>query len=375
VEQTLSGHAEGIKERAIGIEVFERESDYDTNADPIVRVAAGEVRKRLAQYYYEAGREEEIHIELPTGSYAPVFYLPVPLPSVAERLQVVPTLYPPPAGGFPHSIGTADSGGEPSGDKPDSRSTVASRPAKIRRVVWLGIPLLAVLSVVFFSHGESTKESQGFDQFWNQVTQANGSVQFCFGTFSAPAPAGPGIPIMMSSVGTMMRIRDLLDARSKTYLNAAMILGPDPPDLTQFRDGPVIYVGPYMPVHELIEPLRYSFVEEDRAIWVRDRQSPSEHQWRTDHPSVPVQQTSESYAILTRLWDRNLKRPMVVVAGVSPLGTVAAAEVLTNPKYMTALLQNAPANWMDMNLEAVIKTNVVEGKPGPPRVVATYFWK
>src|SRR5579863_8663247 len=53
VEQTLLGNAGELKERSIGIEVFGRAPTYDANADPIVRITAGEVRKRLMQYYYD----------------------------------------------------------------------------------------------------------------------------------------------------------------------------------------------------------------------------------------------------------------------------------------------------------------------------------
>ena len=47
VEQTLEGASDQpVKERSIGVEVFGREVGYDTNHDPIVRITAGEVRKR-----------------------------------------------------------------------------------------------------------------------------------------------------------------------------------------------------------------------------------------------------------------------------------------------------------------------------------------
>ncbi len=49
VEQTLLGHAADLKERSIGVEVFGRSPAYDANADPVVRITAGEVRKRLTQ--------------------------------------------------------------------------------------------------------------------------------------------------------------------------------------------------------------------------------------------------------------------------------------------------------------------------------------
>ena len=41
VEQTLAGRSDLLKERTLGMTVFDRDSDYDTNVDPIVRVTAG----------------------------------------------------------------------------------------------------------------------------------------------------------------------------------------------------------------------------------------------------------------------------------------------------------------------------------------------
>ena len=63
VRQTLAGCQNELKERTIGVEAFGRKPGYDLNADPVVRVTAGEVRKRLAQYYYEPEHLEELRIE------------------------------------------------------------------------------------------------------------------------------------------------------------------------------------------------------------------------------------------------------------------------------------------------------------------------
>lgn len=51
VNATLNGHADALKERTLGIEIFGKSAVYDTALDPIVRVTAGEIRKRIAQYY------------------------------------------------------------------------------------------------------------------------------------------------------------------------------------------------------------------------------------------------------------------------------------------------------------------------------------
>src|SRR5262249_52390729 len=76
VERASENQLERLKERTLGIEVFARDPRYDTNQDPVVRTAAGEVRKRLAQYYLEPGHENEFRISLPAGSYIPEVHSP-----------------------------------------------------------------------------------------------------------------------------------------------------------------------------------------------------------------------------------------------------------------------------------------------------------
>ena len=75
-EQTLAGEADNIKERTLGIEIFGRDADYDTASDPIVRVTAAEIRKRVAQYYQDPAHTNELRIALPSGSYIPTFHWP-----------------------------------------------------------------------------------------------------------------------------------------------------------------------------------------------------------------------------------------------------------------------------------------------------------
>src|SRR2546430_12496335 len=77
----VDGRACQLKERTLGVEVFGRDPDYDTNLDPVVRIAAGEIRKRIAQYYHEPGHETEMRIDLPSGTYVPEFHpSPVTIP-------------------------------------------------------------------------------------------------------------------------------------------------------------------------------------------------------------------------------------------------------------------------------------------------------
>ncbi len=68
MEETLEGRASDLKERTLGIAVFERDPDYDTSDDHIVRSAAAEV---------------------PIGSYVPHSRIP-PKNSESRAMEQVP---------------------------------------------------------------------------------------------------------------------------------------------------------------------------------------------------------------------------------------------------------------------------------------------
>jgi hypothetical protein len=80
----LAGRAKEINEHLIGLEVYERNDRYSPAEDPVVRVAAHDVRKRLEQYYLHEGRNDEVRLEIPIGSYEPVFKLTSDIPAEVE---------------------------------------------------------------------------------------------------------------------------------------------------------------------------------------------------------------------------------------------------------------------------------------------------
>jgi hypothetical protein len=55
VERTLQGRSDEIKEYALGVDVFDRGSDFDPRTDTIVRVQARRLRAKLDEYYEGSG--------------------------------------------------------------------------------------------------------------------------------------------------------------------------------------------------------------------------------------------------------------------------------------------------------------------------------
>jgi TolB-like protein len=73
VDKTLAGETDQLKEYAVGMEVFDRDASYDPRIDSIVRVEAGRLRSRLAEYYNADGKASPIRIHLPKGGYSAEF--------------------------------------------------------------------------------------------------------------------------------------------------------------------------------------------------------------------------------------------------------------------------------------------------------------
>lgn len=85
VTETLDGRESGLKEYSLGVNVLHRSPDYDPRTDAIVRVQVSQLRKKLQSFYQEEPGGSEFRIEIPKGSYVPVFLsrskAPEPLPA------------------------------------------------------------------------------------------------------------------------------------------------------------------------------------------------------------------------------------------------------------------------------------------------------
>lgn len=74
VDRSIHGRTDQITEQQIGVIVFGRTEDYDSNDDNIVRSYARKLRKRIDEYFATEGREESLRLEIPRGGYAPIFF-------------------------------------------------------------------------------------------------------------------------------------------------------------------------------------------------------------------------------------------------------------------------------------------------------------
>lgn len=75
VTETLGNRVDLLKQYNIAIHAFDRDKDFDSDSDPIVRIQAGRLRTSLTVYYSTEGKDDPILITMPTGSYKPTFEL------------------------------------------------------------------------------------------------------------------------------------------------------------------------------------------------------------------------------------------------------------------------------------------------------------
>ena len=345
--RALEGRSDLLKERTVGVEVFGRQADYDTGDDSIVRVKANEVRKRLAQYYQEAGPTSPVHIELPAGSYVPEFRWPASEP--------VP---PPPA--------------------PPSRL----RSGRRWTLALIGIAVLVAGTAAATLWINSRPSVLG--QFWEPVFRSDRPVLLCIAhpvVFHVPTQYrdNPAASVPMSEV-----IRDpdhyvgLGDALAVSQLSAFFARSGKPSQVragtdtsfTDLRYSPAVLIGAFTNqwTMELAKDFRFIFDRENGDPVVRDQQAPG-HRWvrtRTNPPS--------DFAIVSRVFVSKTGEPVIIAAGLSHLGTQIAGEFLTNAGYLEDALRGAPADWHSKNLQIVLRAEVIGNIPGPPKALATYYW-
>jgi hypothetical protein len=394
VENTLAGKSDLLKERTLGVEVFDRNPSYDTNADTIVRYTAGEVRKRLSLYYHELDRKPLIQISLPAGSYIPEFLHSQdssedgtkPLTSSASAPLVRSESIHDPLGATQTSDSLLPWPPENSGLLPNRMTEVqpAAAPGQMRafnrRSVWLGIGttlVIAMLAAAGWRYHAAIPRTP-LEDFWapllrdqRTVLVCSGGVVFKNGNFSGVITAGKDIdyPFVSSQIASSIaRVSGIVERHGATIDLQFSASTP----LTQLREQPVVLLGGYNNqwTMRLLDPLPFHFASEPDE-WIVDRAQPLLH-WTRDK-SQPYS-SADDYALVARFRDSTTDSWILVLAGLGRNGTEAAAQFVTSPRYMQLLRSQVGSDFSNRDVEALLKVSVIEGKTGAPSILAVREW-
>jgi hypothetical protein len=360
VKAALDGRSGDLKERTLGIEVFDRDPDYDTSADTVVRFTAGEVRKRIAQYYHENGASSRIHIELPRGSYAPEF---------------IPQ---------PEKTGEAQAGSQSERRIATRREPAANRGGYRAAVLVLSALVLVLAGIGIYLYRRAvTSNNTATDKLWAPLIKSPGPVLIVVGSGRKNANnpelattsfydymTGPEHHVSVATAVALAHVSGVL----KQHGGGFEIKEDNETNLSDLRSRPMILIGATNNswTMRLLGPLRYRFTQGPIAQ-IQDTKNPGNTDWLIDF-SKPFSSITTDYAILARFHDATTDGPVMVIAGLGPYGTEAASEFAASPQYLAESLSKLPAGWENWNLEMVIKTNVIDGKAGPPMLVTATVW-
>jgi hypothetical protein len=177
--------------------------------------------------------------------------------------------------------------------------------------------------------------------------------------------------LALADVITLTRTAAALETRHKAF----RVLPASEASFAQLREGPIVLIGGFDNIWTLrvTQKLRFGFDSKDGVALIVDRKSPKQTTWATAW-DLPYEKLSRDYAIVARIHDNTTGQPVIVAAGIGEEGTEAAGEILYNPVYLDSLIARLPSNWEQMNMEAVIETQVIEGHPGPPAILAVETW-
>lgn len=358
VENTLQGHADMLKERTIGIEVFGRSTSYDPSDDATVRVKAGEVRKRLGLYYSGEGAHNPLRIELPSGTYVPEFRTVEGAAGAAAESA-------------PGSTVTG----------PMSSAITGPKPHTAR---WVAAGVIALAAVTLLTWRLTGRARTPLDEFWAPVLKGGSPALVCaafvpvWNLDRAPDEKGPlrtddfvALTDQFVGGGDLIATSRLTAMLTRLGRPFRVRVGNDV-SFADLRSGPAILVGySYTRWKEISSQLRYFIDGSRRPVGITDNGRPTA--WAL--PNLPRdRRTNEDYAIVTRVFHPYTHAMLVEIAGITQYGTDAASDLVTNPDLMADALRGARPGWQSQNLQLVLHVEVISGAPSSPKVVARYFW-
>ena len=368
VRRTLEGDLDSLKERILGIEVFKRPHDYDTGADPVVRITAGEVRKRIALYYHDEGTGQELRIELPPGSYIPAFS---------------GSAYGAPPQDLAHLQGMNGGSARTEAALVESRDKGRSRP--VPRYWMVGGAIALALLIVVLSLWFWTWTTSPLESMWRPFFGSPDQVLIVVGSPLGGQAANPTLPLdshshvhlSLNDALALTNITGLLDVHHQLY----RIQTSAATSLDDLRKRPVVLISAFGNAWSgrILSPLRFSLLRQQIAPdgstalgSIIDHRHPGS-MWNFDF-TKPATVNSRDYAIVTRLHSDLTEGFVIVIAGLGASATESAGEFVSSPEYLEQVNGVAPANWRNKNLELVLEVPVVDGKSGHAHIVASEFW-
>jgi len=365
-----------VKEYQIATEVFGRQPDFDPQLDSMVRVQAGRLRSKLAEYYSSEGTNDATIVEVPKGSYAVVIH---------DRAAV------------------AAHNGSASDAHHNGINSAAAPRAWVAAVIALSFALVLAIALLAREYSSEHRNGSGqvaaapseapaqFRIFWKGFitgpeepwaifsnAQFVGEPTFGMRYFDAKRDAKTPILDHYTGVGEVLAIHSL-DLVFAALHQSLRVKRGSLFSLDDAKNNDLIFIGSPGENLTLLEiPSTKEFIfrrvlEGPHAgkmeiVNVTPRQGEAASYLQSP-PNVPM---NEDYAVVALVKGINPEHSELILAGTTTIGTQAAVEFVTRENYLATLLQQMQVNDSSQlsPFEAVIRVKVAKGVPVESELVA-----
>jgi hypothetical protein len=372
-QQAIEHPGVPVKEYQIATEVFGRPTDFDPQSDSAIRVQAGRLRSKLSEYYASEGVQDSIHIELPKGSYALNFHKHVE----EDR----------PSNGHRHSEHTG----------------VVPAPASFPKTGAVAIAVLAVLllvSVLVIAQlwagrnsvvREAEPASPDVQAFWKPFVVGPQDPWVVFSNaafvgrpetgiryFDPAKDAGARVWDHYTGVGEVLAVHSL-DQVFETMNRRLRVKRGSLLSLDDVSNNNLIFLGSpseNLTLKDIPNTREFVFQRLTAGSRKGDLAIANVHP-EADEQSVYLatpsdQQLSDDYAVISYMPGLNPEHFVLIMAGITTFGTQSAAEYLSRPESIKALMGRLGTAQNDkfQPFEALLHVRVTRGVPLEAELVA-----
>jgi hypothetical protein len=280
---------------------------------------------------------------------------------------------------------SADQSNETTKDLSNIAPAVAPKRTHSRKfLVSIALLILVLVGgaatvVVFRSLGNNRRP-----QIWESFQRSNVPVLIVLGTHDLPEPNVASSPesenftdlvlhkeiIPVDDVTAIAAMASLLGKKGIPF----RVVGAGQASLTDLRRQPIILIGAANNkwTLRLSQDLRYRIQDVRPVASILDSQQPASVPWKFDF-NIPTRDWKNDYAIVAKYDDPTTGIPVLIDAGLGNDGSLAASELIASDG-LTRALSAEPQCRGKSNFEAVIGTEIIDAKPGPPHILRLECW-
>lgn len=382
VEQSISGAPDLLKERAIGVALFGLIPGYDTNENPIVRVRANDIRKRLARFYQE-NSNTTLRLDVPPGAYRVEFRHCAPSPALAV------------ANADPAPVAQ-----QTSAPTPAERASRSRFPLQAAGIFLAAAAALGGLAWNFNQPGQLERFwAPAFDRPIRTVIyvaqpdlpplgaqgghSAHAASRDAERRSSGDEPLGTAGPLLRPAAwaSTTDHYVDSGTTAAVAQIYGWLARHNEPTDIrfehsapvNDLQHSPVVMIGSFGDPWSLAQTSRLRFsiemIQGNRAV--RDRRSgqmwPLSMTGRDGQPA-------EDYFVISRTVHPETGQLVIGVTAITPAGISAAAELLTDPEAFPQVLGSSAPDGRHANFQAVCRVRITGQPTSKPILLASSTW-